>query len=232
MVGLSYSEYLQCIPSVIAQKVFASILLEEIKILDSLHDISIVGLIDSGETIAQEVARLLKRPCSILPVAPVTFQNDCRTIYGAMSVTNDTFNINSSLFSKGLASSEVSEQIMTAKYQLLLETRKNGHSNNWLQNKQKLRGATVLLIDSVMVCPTKFKTAVESLFADGIRYIVPVTPLLNKEVLLGNTHPLKRGIFWKTFENDKDLLTFVNPINEIKSESEVRQLLSSRYIDC
>lgn len=168
---LSDAEYFKCVPSTLAQRVFASILFEDAKVQDSLNKIVIIGISPSGEIIAEEIARRLRRPCYVLP--------------------------------------------------------DESSSLPWLPIKEDIREATALLIDSVMVSPRKFEAAVGSLSLSGITRVIPFTPLLNKEVLLGNAYPLKRGVFWKTFENSQDLCAYIDPINKIDNAKEVREALLS-----
>lgn len=197
MINSPLERYNACIPSPSLQKRGARMLLEQIQVVEILHNIVLVGMIDTGETLVRELAKLLHVDSFVLPVRQLAFDDGHRTIFGAISGIDDVVSYDAELcWANGYSPAVLAAHIQRARYNLMTESRGKRECVHWINSRHTIpRDSTILLVDGSIVAKSKLQVAVDVLSTCGFSKIVPVTLFLDKAALTHNTLPLQRGIF-------------------------------------
>lgn len=225
MIGLPLSVYEVIVPKEHVQKVFAKLLATQIKVLQSFSKIALVGNGESSLFLCGELSRILKCEFYTLPITLLSETEGDQTIYGAISGTNDALNVELEIPKRSLSPTEVQKMLQASQYKMLSDSLLSELCDSWIRNKKTINDSfTVLLIDPIIACKAKFKTAIESLRLDTTTKICPVAGLIRRDVLLSNSYPLRKGIFLKEFENLDEFSDCVRILNG-KSEREIIQFL-------
>lgn len=220
MSSLPYHIYQESIPSEKQQQILVGLLIDRIKTLDVLTELSVIGYLHSGEIIAREVATALRRKCYLLPVLPfVADYNGIPTICGSLSGINDANKYNSSILEQLQKDKCVLEAIQKLKRQAITSALSTEACVSLIQDREKLSKSTALLIDSAFISKTKFEVGIESLVSLNFSRVVPVAPFVNKETLIGASNPLKSGYYLKEFDNSHDLHQFIQRINGVDDKT-------------
>lgn len=227
MVDYSFRTYEQCIPSVLLQKRLAQILIEKVRVLDVLAEISLVGITGTGAMLAKELARRLRLPYFLLPIELLVLPNEERTIFGAVSGIDDVIHLEPEICKrKGYSTEDVSNLVRVTKYNLVRKAQAESGPARWPDQTVIGKDSTVLLIDSAMVSKALIGTAIESLSRANVSRIVPVSCFLNKQALTGNSYALQQGIFLSQVTGIEALRQEVAQAEEL-SEQELERYFST-----